>query len=329
MFNKLSNPSLKPEAPSLLTDEMLIAFCDSQLEVIAEERNEIKTAITEENESLFKLIEQFSKQELPPSGGKINLHQIGKVYFVPFHYEKMRYADPEFVFELARRTNPEPLRVRIEIPFKGANTVPKDTFVGWLDSIHHLDFDNFIIDIHRPKPTISEFNQAVFLRDWILENTAYFDGVIRFLEKQYPDFQSFIERAFRGLRHLDRQEKQLILRKALAQKRIQQARALHIIEHGYHGEPIEMFRKLNRPIIVTDIEVLHIYPSKRVLKVRFKGRDFKKYTYDHYNRYRTGTVYKNTAVWVQDNVHVKTLFGVDINTDYSEEGAYARLRQEI
>ena len=80
-----------------------------------------------------------------------------------------------------------------------------------------------------------------------------------------------------------------------------------------------MFKKVDRPMMVTRMEILRITPSKKSVDVRIVGRDFVKYEYGYYGIWRTGTVYTEEKEWISKNVRIATLFEMDIVQDYSEE----------
>ena len=125
----------------------------------------------------------------------------------------------------------------------------------------------------------------------------------------------FIQRIEQNLEEINH----LRWKKALAAKRALQSRALDIIEFGYEGEEQKLFKKVDRPMMVTRMEILRITPSKKSVDVRIVGRDFVKYEYGYSGIWRTGTVFTEEKEWISKNVRIATLFEMDIVQDYSEE----------
>jgi hypothetical protein len=108
-------------------------------------------------------------------------------------------------------------------------------------------------------------------------------------------------------------------KKILASKRALQSRALDVIEFGYEGAELKLFKKVDRPIMVQELEVLKITPSKKSVDVRIVGRDFVKYEYGYHGIWRTGTVYTERNEWIEKGLRIATLFEMDVIQDYSEE----------
>ena len=311
---KLENPSVGTRKESILTDEMLVAFCESRLEWLKDDISDLFKEMSEYHESVLNRFEMYisATPEIIASPYEVASLKM------PYHFERkdwgkdliISFQSPNICLDFKKG---EPscytkADFDISIPF----------IDPWSEGGRDFDFDSAQV-WHLAKCSMSEIDRWIDFKNWIYESVGFFESYIKFCEEEERDYFDMVKR-LRARLHRNLEELNLMRwKKELAQKRALQSRALDIIEFGYSGEEQQVFRKRDVPVMVKELEIIRITPSLKTVDVRFKGRDFKKYLYGYHGIWRTGTEFHKEREWVQKGVRVATLLGMDVVEDYSEE----------
>ena len=194
----------------------------------------------------------------------------------------------------------------IEIPFVDP----------WYEGSHSLDVMAMLLN-YNSEVNLTGFANWVALHDWAWANIDFFKFAISYAVHQEPKYREKMEYAQERLQRNKEERNRLCWKKQLAEERVKQSRALDIIEHGYKGHSLQLFRKKDVPVKITELEVVRITPSMKSVDVRFVGRDFSSYSYHHI--WRSGTNYTERKEWVAKGVRISTLLETSVVDDFSEE----------
>ena len=166
---------------------------------------------------------------------------------------------------------------------------------------------------------LNGFANWMSLHDWAWANIDFFEFAISYAAHQEPKYHEKMEQAQVRLKRNQEERNRLCWKKQLAEERVKQSRALDIIEHGYKGTTLQLFRKRDVPVKITELEILKITPSMKSVDVRFVGCDFSSYSY--YHIWRSGTNYTERKEWVAKGVRISTLLETSVVDDFSEEAS--------
>ena len=311
---KLENPSVGTRKERILTEEMLVAFCESRLEWLKDDIFDLFNEVIEYHESVLNRFEMHiaATPEIIASP-----YDVASVK-MPYHYERKNWNQDLIVsmqtpqlclnFKNGERLGWSKSDFEISIPFMEA----------WNEGGRGFDFEEAEV-WHMAKCSMRDIDRWIDFKHWIYDSVGLFEAYIRFCEEEERDYYEYVNRQQVRLRKNHEEINLMRWKKELAQKRALQARALDIIEFGYVGVDQQIFRKRDVPVMVKEIEILRITPSLKTVDVRIKGRDFKKYLYGYHGIWRSGTEFHEEREWVQKGVRVATLLGMDIIEDYSEE----------
>lgn len=312
---RLEHPSKGKRKESILTDEMLVAFCESRIDWLDED---IRDAF-KEMEAFHQKIK--SRMLMALSGTPEIIASPYEIvgFQLPYAYRKVGYTsdmdivylEPTFYLNIQNKEKSHWGRSEFEIRIPlGADQ--------WKEGEHYLDPNNARIS-YRADCNVSQMREWMKIYDWLFDSPEFFDYYVGFCEAEQQEYFEYVEKQSERIKRRHEEINQLRWKKALASKRALQSRALDIIEFGYEGEEQKLFKKVDRPMMVKSLEITKVTPSKKSVDVKVVGRDFVKYTYDSYGIWRTGTVYGEEKEWVQKNVRIQTLFEMNIVEDYSEE----------
>ena len=311
---KLENPSVGTRKERILTDEMLVAFCESRLEWLKDDISDLFNEVSEYHESVLNRFEMLiaATPEIIASA-----YEVASVK-MPYHYERKNWNQDLVVsmqtpqlslnFKNGERLGWSKSDFEISIPF----------IDPWNEGSRDFDFEEAEV-WHMAKCSMRNIDRWIDFKHWIYDSVGLFEAYIRFCEEEEQDYYHYVKRQQSRLRKNHEEINLMRWKKELAQKRALQSRALDIIEFGYAGEEQKIYRKRDVPVMVKELEILRITPSLKTVDVRFQGRDFKKYLYGYYGIWRSGTEFHEEREWVQKGVRVTTLLGMDIIEDYSEE----------
>lgn len=312
---KLEHPSKGKRKESILTDEMLVAFCESRIDWLQED---IRDAF-KETETFHEEIKSRIQMALSGSPEIIASPYEIVDFKMPYSYEqigfqkemKIAYLKPTFYLNFQNQEASHWSRSEFEI------CIPLDEH-QWKDGEHFLDPNNAKIS-YRATCNVSQMREWIKIYDWIFDTPEFFDFYVGCCESEQQEYFEYVEKQSKRIKKGHEEINHLRWKKALASKRALQSRALDIIEFGYEGQEQKLYKKVDRPMMVKSLEITKVTPSKKSVDVRIIGRDFLRYTYGRYGIWRTGTEYGEEKEWVQKNVRIQTLFEMDIVEDYSEE----------
>ena len=312
---RLEHPSKGTRKESILTDEMLVAFCESRIDWLDEDIRDA-FAGTEVFHEKVK-----SRLQMALSGTSEIIASPYEVidFEMPYAYNRVGYnremdivyPQPKFYlnFQNKEKTRWGRSEFEIQIPFG------KDQ---WEDGEHYLDPNDASI-AYRADCNVSQIREWMNIYDWLFESPEFFEFYVQCCEAEQQEYFDYVERQAERIQRCHEEINLMRWKKALASKRALQSRALDIIEFGYEGKEQKLFKKVDRPMMVKSLEITRVTPSKKSVDVKIIGRDFEKHTYDSYGIWRTGTVYGEEKEWIQKNVRIQTLFEMNIVQDYSEE----------
>jgi len=285
---KLEHPSKGTRKESILTDEMLVAFCESRIDWLKEDIEDAHKEANEFHTQIERRVEMF-------------ISSCPELVASPYEL-----ADFNLPFENHWRYRDDAFSIKYQSPTFYLN-------------FHNQEYINHAIIDYQSECTMEEIQHWIDLRDWTFNSEEFFASYIAACEGEEPEYMEQMNVLMQRIEQNREEMNHLRWKKALAAKRALQSRALDIIEFGYEGEEQKLFKKVDRPMMVTRMEILRITPSKKSVDVRIVGRDFVKYEYGYSGIWRTGTVFTEEKEWISKNVRIATLFEMDIVQDYSEE----------
>ena len=313
---KLEHPSKGTRKDSILTDEMLVAFCESRIDWLKEDIEDAHKEANEFHKRTERRVEMFIRSCPELVASPYELAGFNLPFENHWRYRgaafSIKYQSPTFYLNFHNQEyNNHWRKGRINITFEFSET-------QWENGLHTMDPHKAIID-YQSECTMEEIQHWIDLRDWTFNSEEFFTSYIAACEGEELEYMEQMNVLIQRIEQNREEINHLRWKKALAAKRALQSRALDIIEFGYEGEEQKLFKKVDRPMMVKRIEILRITPSKKSVDVRIVGRDFVKYEYGYYGIWRTGTVYTEEKEWISKNVRIATLFEMDIVQDYSEE----------
>jgi len=312
---KLEHPSKGSRKESILTDEMLVAFCESRIEWLKED---VKDALAETelyHQKAKRRISMLvsSAPELVASPYELIGFQLPYGYRRTMYQRKLGigYLNPEFYLNLRNQEKTHWGRSEFTVSIQLKEE-------SWKNGDYYLDPDNARIS-YKGDCTPDEMKRWIGIYNWLYDSEAFFERFVTACETEQSDYFSFVRKQDNRIQRNWEEVNLMNWKKILASKRALQSRALDVIEFGYEGEELKLFKKVDRPIMVQELEVLRVTASKKSVDVRITGRDFVKYEYGYHGIWRTGTVYSETKEWIETGIRIATLFEMDIIQDYSEE----------
>lgn len=311
---KLKNPSQGSRQESILSDEMLAVFCQSQIDWFKEDTKELYGEMAACREPHNDAWNEYVRSHRELDDFCLQFSHVYGGYSFDYHVFKgeVNYQNDSLnvlFYHEGQRPEKYCSRYRLTIPF-GAR--------DWYEMDHTLRYEDMVIETKNTL-TLREIEILNECRDWVYMNQGFFESIVEWKELQFESFDRLYQKSKKRLAHNQAQIALLEHRLDLALKRGTQSLALQIIQDGYKGEEVQLFRKRDVPMMVEELEVLRITPSHKSVDIRIVGRDFKNYEYGHYGIWRTGTAYHEKKEWIQKGVRVETLLGIDITGDYSEE----------
>ena len=312
---RLEHPSKGTRKESILTDEMLVAFCESRIDWLEED---IRDAFAE-TEAFHEKVK--SRLQMAFSGTPEIIASPYEIvdFEMPYSFERVgyynemgiTYPQPKFYLNFQNKENTRWGRSEFEIRI----SLREDQ---WKDGEHYLVPNNTSI-AYRADCNVSQMRAWINIHDWLFESPEFFEFYVECCEAEQQEYFDYVGRQAERVQRRHEEINLMRWKKALASKRALQSRALDIIEFGYEGEEQKLFKKVDRPMMVKSLEIMRVTPSKKSVDVKIIGRDFERYIYGRYGIWRTGTEYGEEKEWIQKNVRIQTLFEMDIVEDYSEE----------
>ena len=280
-YMKLENPSLGARKESILTDEMMIAFCESRLDWIAKDMEELFTDLREFASSMELDFQEQAAAEFNTRESSLDYVELQLPYTLAVYSYREEF---EFKYDNLRLYLNDRIKTNswgkssyaIEIPFVDP----------WYEGRHSLDVMAMLLN-YNSEVDLKGFANWVALHDWAWANIDFFKFAISYALHQEPKYREKMEYAQERLHRNKEERNRLCWKKQLAEERVKQSRALDIIENGYKGHSLQLFRKKDVPVKITELEVVRITPSMKSVDVRFVGRDFSSYSYHHI--WRSGT----------------------------------------
>lgn len=319
---KLENPSLGSRKDKILTDEMMVAFCESRIDLLNKEIKDCVESALKLQESLLTEFTRLLGLHPVHVGSKYAIDEVRFPFKVRANYSteviQVEYDSIYIKIDLAPKRTDWGNDFSVKLPFIGELFGDKEEYVGWLNSTHEIDYASMQIS-SKSTISLSELDDIIDLRDWIFNNPELFEWIVDFLEHSESDFFDQITRLKALVRECQEERNVMRWKRQLAYNRALQSRALDIIEFGYVGDYQKLFRKRDLPVLVKELQVLRITPSLKTVDIRIKGRDWKCYEYGRYGIWRTGVQYKEESEWIEKGVRVSTLFEIDLIDNYSEE----------
>ena len=312
-YMKLENPSLGARKESILTDEMMIAFCESRLDWIAKDMEELFTDLREFASSMELDFQEQAAAEFNTRESSLDYVELQLPYTLAVYSYREEF---EFKYDNLRLYLNDRIKTNswgkssyaIEIPFVDP----------WYEGSHSLDVMAMLLN-YNSEVDLNGFASWVALHDWAWANIDFFKFAISYAVHQEPKYRVKMDYAEERYKRNKEERNRLCWKKELAEARVKQSRALNIIEHGYKGETLQLFRKKDVPVKITELEVVRITPSMKSVDVRFVGRDFSSYSYHHI--WRSGTNYTERKEWVAKGVRISTLLETSVVDDFSEEAS--------
>ena len=312
-FMKLENPSIGSRKESILTDEMMVAFCESRLDWIENDIKELFEELREFSSAMEKEYQEEIQRQIDVREGSYEFKEMTQPYALGlYEYNEeisLKYKDLRLYLNGAEGyVGWGSSKFQIEVPFVDS----------WEEGSHSLDVMAMRLN-YNAEVDLKGFAEWVALHDWAWANIDVFKSAVRFAEHQESMYSEKITEYKDRLTRNQEERNRMTWKKELAESRVKQSKALDIIEHGYKGKEQKLFRKRDVPIMVSELEVLRITPSLKTVDVRFVGRDFKSYSYDCI--WRSGTNFTRTKEWISKGVRISTLPETSVVEDFSEAGS--------
>lgn len=175
---KLENPSVGTRKERILTDEMLVAFCESRLERLKDDIFDLFNEVSEYHESVLNRFEMHiaATPEIIASP-----YEVASVK-MPYHYERKNWNQDLIVsmqtpqlclnFKNGERLGWSKSDFEISIPFIEA----------WNEGGRDFDFEEAEV-WHMAKCSMRDIDRWIDFKHWIYDSVGLFEAYIRFCEE--------------------------------------------------------------------------------------------------------------------------------------------------